>query len=127
VFAKKRGLMRKAGPPVHDDHVRLEFAATRPNELWLADITEHCSDEGKFYLCAVKDVYSSKIGGYSIDSRMKASLSVAADRNAIGQRTIDDTIDPALGPWFQVPLHRVPACAEEQRHHGVDGPRWCVR
>ena len=92
VFAKKRGLRRKAGPPVHDDHVKRKFTATRPNQLWLTDITEHRPDEGKIYLCAIKDVYSNKIVGYSIDSRMKASLAVAATRNAIGQRTIDGSI-----------------------------------
>ncbi len=92
VFAKKRGLTRKAGPPVHDDLVERNFTATRPNQLWLTDITEHRTDEGKLYLCAIKDVYSNKIVGYSIDSRMKASLAVAAARNAIGQRTIDGTI-----------------------------------
>ena len=92
VFAKKRGLTRKAGPPVHDDLVERKFTATRPNELWLTDITEHRTDEGKIYLCAIKDVYSNKIVGYSIDSRMKASLAVAAARNAIGQRTIEGTI-----------------------------------
>jgi putative transposase len=31
VFAKKRGLTRKAGPPVHDDLVQRKFTATRPN------------------------------------------------------------------------------------------------
>jgi putative transposase len=41
VFAKKRGLNRKAGPPVHDDLVQRNFTATRLNELWLTDITEH--------------------------------------------------------------------------------------
>ena len=92
MFAKKRGLTRKAGPPVHDDLVERKFTATRPNELWLTDITEHRTDEGKIYLCAIKDVYSNKIVGYSIDSRMKASLAVAAARNAIGQRTIEGTI-----------------------------------
>ena len=61
VFAKKRGLTRKAGPPAHDDHVKRKFTATRPNQLWLTDITEHRTDEGKIYLCAIKDVYSNKI------------------------------------------------------------------
>ena len=92
MFAKKRGLTIKAGPPVHDDLVKRKFTATRPNQLWLTDITEHRTDEGKLYLCAIKDVCSNTIVGYSIDSRMKASLAVAAARNAIGQRTIDGTI-----------------------------------
>ena len=38
VFAKKRGLRGKAGPPVHDDHVQRNFTATKLNELWLTDI-----------------------------------------------------------------------------------------
>ncbi|MEC5149886.1 transposase InsO family protein [Cryobacterium psychrotolerans] len=58
----------------------------------MTDITEHRTDEGKIYLCAIKDVWSNKIVGYSIDSRMKASLAVAAARNAIGQRDIAGTI-----------------------------------
>lgn len=41
VFAKKRGLSRRAGPPVHDDVVARDFTATAPNSLWLTDITEH--------------------------------------------------------------------------------------
>jgi transposase InsO family protein len=39
--------------------------------------------EGKLYLCAIKDVHSGRIVGYSIDSRMTASLAVSALRNAI--------------------------------------------
>jgi putative transposase len=37
-------------------------------------------------LCAVKDVHSNRIVGYSISDRMKASLAVAALRNAIALR-----------------------------------------
>ena len=86
VFAQKRGLNRRAGPPVHDDLVDREFTASAPNLLWLTDITEHPTAEGKLYLCAIKDVYSGRIVGYSIDSRMKASLAVAALRNAVMRR-----------------------------------------
>jgi len=67
VFSKKRGMNRKAGPPVHDDLVLRDFTATRPDQLWLTDITEHCTDEGKLYLCAIKDVHSNRIVGYSLD------------------------------------------------------------
>lgn len=35
IFAKKRGLTRKSGPPVHDDHVRRDFTATASDQLWL--------------------------------------------------------------------------------------------
>jgi putative transposase len=92
VHAKKRGLNRKAGPPVHDDMVGRDFSAPAPNVTWLTDITEHRTDEGKLYLCAIKDVHSNKIVGYSIGDRMKASLAVAALRNAIALRDPHATV-----------------------------------
>ncbi|MEV4314732.1 IS3 family transposase [Actinocrispum sp. NPDC049592] len=86
-FGKKRGRNgKKAGPPVHDDLVRRDFTATAPDRLWLADITEHRTTEGKLYLCAVKDVCSNRIVGYSIDSRMKSRLAVTALTNAVARR-----------------------------------------
>jgi len=54
--------------------VERDFTAGAPNQVWLADITEHWTVEGKLYLCAIKDVYSNRIVGYSIDSRMKSRL-----------------------------------------------------
>ena len=92
VFAKRRGLTRRAGPPVHDDLVRKQFTATAANRVWLTDITEHPTGEGKLYLCAIKDVYSGRIVGYSIDLRMKASLAVSALRNAVRLRDPAGTI-----------------------------------
>ncbi|MEV4421955.1 IS3 family transposase [Patulibacter sp. NPDC049589] len=96
VFGKKRGRNgKKPGPPVHDDlcaviqadgRVRHEFVADAPNELWLTDITEHRTLEGKLYLCAVKDVYANRIVGYSIDSRMTSRLAVAALQSAVARR-----------------------------------------
>ncbi len=47
---------------------------------------------GKLYLCAVKDCYSNKIVGYSIDSRMKSALAASALRNAIALRYPAGTI-----------------------------------
>ena len=86
VFGKKPGRVKKAGPPVHDDLVRRDFTADRPNQLWLTDITEHATGEGKLYLCAIKDAFSKRIVGYSIDSRMKSRLAVAALDNAVARR-----------------------------------------
>ena len=88
VFGKPRGrgTNTKAGPPVHDDRVCRDFTAGAPNRLWLTDITEHATGEGKLYMCAVKDVYSGRIVGYSIDSRMKSRLAVAALESAVARR-----------------------------------------
>lgn len=86
VFGKKRAKYGKTGPPVHDDRVERDFTAVMPNTLWLSDITEHWTSEGKLYLCAIKDVFSNRIVGYSIDSRMKSQLAVAALASAVARR-----------------------------------------
>ena len=90
-----RGKGRRPGPSVHDDlcavvdehgRTRHVFAADAPNELWLVDITEHKTAEGKLYCCAIKDAFSGRIVGYSIDSRMKSRLAVQALENAVAMR-----------------------------------------
>ena len=68
---------------LHDDLVQREFTADAPNRLWLTDITEHPTREGKLYLCAVKDVWSRRIVGYSIADRMTSQLAV----DALGRET----------------------------------------
>lgn len=82
--ARKRG--QKPGPPVCDDLVERDFTAQAVNELWLTDITEHHTGEGKLYMCAVKDVFSNRIVGYAIDSRMKSRLAVEAIDDAVARR-----------------------------------------
>lgn len=64
MHSKKRGLNRKADPPVHDDllaatdeHGRTTHTfppqhATGVNEVWVTAISEHPTAEGKLYLCA---------------------------------------------------------------------------
>jgi putative transposase len=86
VHARKRGKYRRPGPPVHDDLVARQFAADAPNTLWLTDITEHPTGEGKLYLCAVKDVWSRRIVGYSIDRQMTSRLAADALRMAVARR-----------------------------------------
>ena len=86
-FGQKRGRNgKKPGPPVHDDLVQRDFTADAPNVLWLADITEHKTAEGKLYMCAIKDVFSNRIVGYSISDRMKSRLAVDALNSAAARR-----------------------------------------
>ena len=83
---KKGRSGKRPGPAVHDDLVQREFSASRPNELWLTDITEHPTAEGKLYCCAIKDVFSNRIVGYACDQRMTAQLAVHALRQAVARR-----------------------------------------
>lgn len=82
----------RPGPAVHDDLVRRDFTAKRPDAVWLTDITEHPTSEGKLYCCAVKDVFSNRIVGYSIADRMTKDLAVSALRIAVARRQPDGTV-----------------------------------
>ncbi|PRQ10274.1 hypothetical protein C1Y63_12385, partial [Corynebacterium sp. 13CS0277] len=68
------------------DLVRRDFEADAPDMLWFTDITEYSSDEGKAYVCAVKDAYSRAIVGLALGPRMTAGLAVQAVHNAIATR-----------------------------------------
>jgi putative transposase len=80
------------GRAVHDDLVQRNFTAERPDGVWLTDITEHPTLEGKLYLCAIKDCFSNRIVGYSLSERMTASLAVSALRSAIARRQPAGTV-----------------------------------
>ncbi len=77
---------KRPGPAVHDDLVQRHFTAPQPNALWLTDITEHPTAEGKLYLCAIKDGCSQRIVGYAIGSHMTARLATTALRVALARR-----------------------------------------
>lgn len=76
----------RSGPPAHDDLVQREFVAAAPNAIWLTDITEHPTSEGKLYICLVKDCFAGRIVGYSMGPRMTADLAVNALNMAVAHR-----------------------------------------
>ena len=75
---RRRGKHRRPAPAVHDDLVRRRFVADAPDRLWLTDITEHPTREGKVYCAAVLDVYSRRIVGWSIADHLRSELVVDA-------------------------------------------------
>lgn len=127
--ARKKGKAGKPGPPVHDDlltvvddkgRVTHDFSASGPNQKWLTDMTDHPTGEGKLYLCAIKDCYSNKIVGYSIESRMKSSLAAAALRNAIALRSpLETTVHSDRGSQF--PSKKVMRILKNNGLHGSMG------
>lgn len=88
----RRSSGKTPGPAVHDDLVCRDFTAPAPDRVWLTDITEHPTLEGKLYLCAIKDCFSNRIVGYSIGERMTAGLAVSALRSAIARRQPSGTV-----------------------------------
>ena len=99
------------------------FTAPRPDAVWLTDITEHPTAEGKLYCCAIKDVFSNRIVGYAIGERMTAQLAVAALRAAIARRQPDRHRRGSLRPRAAVSLPSLPGRAHRRRADRIDGPR----
>jgi len=88
----RRGSAKRPGPAVHDDLVQRNFTADEPNAVWVTDITEHPTGEGKLYCCLIKDLFSNRIVGYSINERMTKELAVNALRSAIARRRFVGTV-----------------------------------
>ena len=62
------------------------FAVTRPNQVWVSDITYIWTNEGWLYLAGIKDLYSCEIVGYAIGERMTVELCIAALQMALLRR-----------------------------------------
>ncbi len=78
---------KNAPKPSHDDLLRRKFKADKPNVVWVTDITEHPTREGKVYWCGFKDLCSNKIVGSAASNRMTASLAVDALNDALANRS----------------------------------------
>lgn len=91
-----------------DDLVNRDFTVTAVDRLWVMDVTEHPTDEGKVYLAVVLDAFSRRVVGWSIADHARSELVVDAVQMAIWRR------QPAEG-----------ACVAHSDHGSVGGcERW---
>ncbi len=68
------------------DHVQRDFGREGRDQLWVTDITEHPTREGKVYCAVVLDAFSRRVVGWSIDGHPTAALVTNALGMAIEQR-----------------------------------------
>jgi len=72
--------------PIFDNLLNRQFSVERANQSYVSDVTYIWTQEGWLYLAVVIDLYSRKVVGWSMSSRMKASLVCNALNMAIWQR-----------------------------------------
>jgi putative transposase len=60
--------------PVAENLLNQQFEATRPNEVWLSDITYIPTEEGWLYLAGHKDLFTKEIVGYAMGNRITKNL-----------------------------------------------------
>ena len=77
--------------PVAENVLGQQFKVSRPNAVWVSDITYVPTDEGWLYLAGHKDLFTGEIVGYAMGERLKKSLvsqslvrAIAAKRPAKG-------------------------------------------
>lgn len=76
----------KHDKPIAPNKLNREFTATKPNQKWVGDITYIWTAEGWLYLATVIDLYSRKVVGWSMNSRMTQDLVNQALLSAIWAR-----------------------------------------
>jgi transposase InsO family protein len=72
--------------PVAANRLDQNFAATQPNQTWLTDITYVRTHQGWLYLAAVEDLYSRRVVGWAMGTRLESRLVVDALEMAVMQR-----------------------------------------
>jgi len=70
---------RKAAPNLLDQY----FEASRPNEIWMSDITYIPTGEGWLYLAAVMDLCTRKIVGWSLKETLETEIALEAFDRAV--------------------------------------------
>lgn len=68
------------------DLLEKKFAAAQPNAVWVSDITYIGTHEGWLYLAVVVDLYSLRVVGWSLQSRIKNELVLDALLMALWRR-----------------------------------------
>jgi putative transposase len=90
----RKTFKRKATMATAADLVERQFDRPAPDQLWVTDITEHPTREGKVYCCVVLDVFSRRVVGWAIDSHQATPLVTNAlgmaihNRNPLSDRTV---------------------------------------
>jgi putative transposase len=83
---RRRGRKNLVNAATEEDLVKRNFTAGWPDALWLTDITEHPTDEGKLYCAAVMAAFSRRVVGWSIAARQDSDLVVNALSMAVTRR-----------------------------------------
>jgi putative transposase len=75
---RRKGGKPRPLPAPHEDLVKRQFTADRPDRLWFTDITEHPTGTGKVYCCAVLDCFTQCVVGWAIADHIRTELVVDA-------------------------------------------------
>ena len=78
--------VREDGPTRPADLVQRTFTATRPNALWVADLTYVATWSGFVYVAFVIDVFARRIVGWRVGTSLRTDLTLDALEQALHAR-----------------------------------------
>lgn len=98
--------------PVFENQLNRQFDVAKPDQVYVCDITYIWTQEGWLYLAIVIDLFSRKVVGWSMSSRMKATLVCDALRMAIWLRRPPPGLIVQQDSWVAVCQQSIPQSAE---------------
>lgn len=69
-----------------------QFTATRPNEIWVGDVTQFHFKECNYYICTIIDLYARKVVGYKVSTRNSTQLTKSTFKEAYESRQIEGNL-----------------------------------
>jgi transposase InsO family protein len=85
----RRTTIPHEGAPRPSDLVDRDFSATRPNQLWVADLTYVATWSGFVYVAFIFDAFSRFIVGWQVSRSLRTDLALDALEMAIWHRRGD--------------------------------------
>ena len=98
------------------DLVDRNFTATRPNQLWVADLTYVATWRGRVYVALVIDAFSRSIVGWRASASLKTDIALDALEQALWSRSDTEGPDSSQRPGSAVPVDSLYGAVGRGRH-----------
>jgi len=102
--------------PIAENLLNQDFVATKPFEKFVGDITYIPTRNGWLYLAVVIDLFSRKVVGWSVSTRIDADLVCCALIHAVGARCFKNTLIFHSDRGSQYASHKF---ADLLKSHGI--------
>lgn len=77
---------------IADNELNRGFKVDKPNEVWLTDVTEFKTDNGKLYLSPILDLYNSEIISFSLSTRPNTEFTNKSLNKGIDRLSSEDDL-----------------------------------
>lgn len=78
----------------HKNYLNQQFTTTRPNEVWVSDVTCFRLNDKNYFICAILDLYARRVVGYRIGKNNSTQLVKSTFKIAYDERK------PTMPPMF---------------------------